>query len=70
MESDGLLAKPSRILRAYCLTTTTPVRIHGEESLELGIHSGMRRGCPLSLVLYTYAVDKTQRAERLPRRPA
>ena len=59
IKADGLPDKLVRLMRAYYSATHARVRVYGEESPEFPLKFGVRQGCPLSPVLFNYAIDWT-----------
>ena len=55
--SDGVPPKVVQLLRAYYSSTKARVRVYGEETDEFSLYTGVRQGCPLSPVLFNFAVD-------------
>ncbi|MES9976207.1 MAG: reverse transcriptase domain-containing protein [Candidatus Thiodiazotropha sp.] len=55
--ADGMPGKLVNLLKSYYATTQSRVRMYGEESSPFSLTTGVRQGCPLSPVLFNYAVD-------------
>ena len=54
---DGMPPKLVKLISSYYTATNSRVRVYGEESKEFALYSGVRQGCPLSPVLFNFAVD-------------
>ena len=57
MLADGAPPKIVRLIKSYYAFTKARVRIYGTESDAFQLTSGVRQGCPLSPVLFNYAID-------------
>ena len=57
LHMDGMPDKLLRLIKAYYQSTTTRVRVYGQESRHFQVSSGVRQGCVLSPVLFNYAID-------------
>ena len=57
MLADGIPPKFVRLLKAFYSSTKARVRVYGAESSAFSLSSGVRQGCPLSPVLFNYAID-------------
>ena len=57
MLADGIPPKFIRLLKAFYSSTKARVRAYGAESSTFPLSSGVRQGCPLSPVLFNYAID-------------
>jgi hypothetical protein len=57
MESDGIPVKLIRLTKSYYAATKARIRMYGEESPAFNVSSGVRQGCPLSPILFNFAVD-------------
>jgi hypothetical protein len=54
---DGMPSKLIKLISSYYSATKSRVRVYGEESNEFTLCSGVRQGCPLSPVLFNFAID-------------
>lgn len=61
VEADGMPAKMVNLIKSYYSATRARVRVYGEESATFPLTTGVRQGCPLSPVLFNFAVDWTLR---------
>jgi hypothetical protein len=59
LKEDGMPEKLVGLIKSYYSNTRARVRAYGEESPEFPLNSGVRQGCPLSPVLFNYAIDWT-----------
>ena len=57
LKADGMPQKLVNLIKSYYSNTRARIRIYGEESSEFSLNSGVRQGCPLSPVLFNYAID-------------
>ena len=57
MLTDGAPPKIVRLIISYYTSTKARVRIYGTESDAFQLTSGVRQGCPLSPILFNYAID-------------
>jgi hypothetical protein len=57
MLHDGMPPKLVNLIRSYYSATKARVRVYGEESSDFDLRTGVRQGCPLSPVLFNYAID-------------
>jgi hypothetical protein len=59
--ADGMPTKLLNLIKAYYAFTKARVRVYGELSEDFTLNTGVRQGCPLSPVLFNYAIDWTMR---------
>lgn len=57
MVADGTPPKLVNLIKSYYSLTKARVRVYGEESSDFDLSTGVRQGCPLSPVLFNYAID-------------
>ena len=61
MLADGMPAKFVNLMQSYYAFTRGRVRAYGTDSSTFPIVTGVRQGCPLSPVLFNFAIDWTMR---------
>ena len=54
---DGVPRKIVQLIKSYYSSTSARVRVYGKEFKDFDLHAGVRQGCPLSLVLFNFAID-------------
>jgi hypothetical protein len=57
LEADGLPPKLVNLIKAYYAGTGSRVLIRGEQSERFETRTGVRQGCPLSPILFNFAID-------------
>ena len=55
--ADGMPEKLVNLIKSYYALTRGCVRAYGVQSSTFPINTGVRQGCPLSPVLFNFAID-------------